>query len=340
MNWINAKIIGANQKRGEAGQVRGHKDFVMSRTELVAFALNPAKWHDGVAVREETKAMTFGSVLDCLATTPEELLARFAITPETYPATPKKKGDPVEMKEWTSRANFCKEWEADKKAEGFTVVSADMLVDAKKAHTALHEHRPIASLIECSEKQVLIVADWQDDDTGLTIPFCGLLDLVPNHSSPTWGKCLADIKTARNGNPAKWAGVCDDSGYDVQAAIYFDLYMAARPDEDRTGFVHIVQENTFPFHVVNPPPYLSEEFMQWGRAKYRKAMRFYCQCLKSNIWPSYATAGLTYGGVQIIGPEDVWNYRKCAGMTELRMPEPPPEESEESYSERTGDVIP
>lgn len=335
MSWKNAKIIGANQKRGGANQPpRGEAPFVMSRSELVPFALNPAKWLAGGAVREESKAMTFGSVTDCLVTTPEDLLQKFALHPETYPATPKKKGDAPEMKEWTSRANFCKEWEAAKEAEGFTVVSPEMMADAKLAFDALQAHRPISSLIECSEKQVLAVADWQDDDTGLEIPFAALLDLLPHHTSPTWGKCLADIKTARNGNPAKWAQVCDDSGYDVQAALYFDLYRAARPEEDRTDFVHIVQENTFPFHVVNPPPSLSTEFLEWGRAKYLKALRYYCRCLKSNVWPSYATAGLLYDQVQIIDPKDVWNYRKCAGMTEFIMPEPPSEQPEESTADR------
>ena len=102
-----------------------------------------------------------------------------------------------------------------------------MYQEAQQAFKALHENRPIASLIECSAKQVLIVADWHDDDTGLTVPFASLLDLVPHVSSPTWGKHLVDIKTARNGNPANWSRVVDDSGYDVQAALYMDIHHAA-----------------------------------------------------------------------------------------------------------------
>ena len=329
MSWQNVKIIGSNQKRGEAGQERGHKSFVMSRSQLVAFAECPEKWVKGEAVEEESKAMTFGSVLDCLATTPDELLKKFAVTPETYPATPTKKSEPPEQKPWTSRANYCKDWEAEKEAEGFAVVSQAMMEDAKRAFNALHQNEAVERLIECSDKQVLIVAEWKDDDTGLIVPFSALLDLVPSVGDAIWGKTLADIKTARNGNPSKWARVCDDSGYDVQAALYFDLYRAARPNEDRTDFVHVVQENTFPFHVVNPPPALSEEFLNWGRMKYKKALRHYCKCLTTGIWPSYEQVGETInqsggGNTQIIGPEDCWNYKKSAGMTEFRMPEPKP----------------
>ena len=85
MSFLNAKIIGANQKRGNAEQPkRGEKSFVMSRTELVAFAENPAKWIAGGETREETKAMTFGSILDCLTTTPDAFLKRFIVAPDTY----------------------------------------------------------------------------------------------------------------------------------------------------------------------------------------------------------------------------------------------------------------
>ncbi len=328
MSFINAKILGANRKRGEHEQKeRGDKEFIMSRSQLVDFAECPSRWLAGGAVREESKSMAFGSVLDCLATTPDELLSKFAVTPELYPATPKKKGDEPEMKEWTSRANYCKEWEAEREAQGLTVVSAELMEDAKKAFAALHENQPIASLIECSAKQVLIVADWKDDDTGLIIPFAALLDLVPDKTSPTWGKALADIKTARNGNPANWARVCDDSGYDVQAALYFDLHFSAT-GEDRTDFIHVVQENTFPFHVVSPPPAMSAEFLDWGRMKYRKALQLYCRCISTGVWPSYEQVGMKFGNTQIIGPEDCWNYRKGIGMTEFKSPEPKPEQSE------------
>jgi hypothetical protein len=325
VSWKNSIIVGSNQKRGGANQpTRGDITFVMSRSQLVEFAQCPAKWLAGGPVREETKSMTFGSVLDCLATTPEAMAEKFAVTPELYPATPKKKGDEPEMKEWTSRANFCKDWEAEKEASGLTVVSPAMMEDAKKAFASINSNTDVASLISCSQKQVLIVAAWLDEATGIVVPFSALLDLVPDIASPDWGKMIVDIKTARNGNPAHWTRVIDDSGYDVQGAIYFDLYRAARPEEDRTDFVHVIIENTFPFHVVSPPPALSSEFLEWGRAKYKAALRAYCECLKTGVWPSYPTVGIRFGKTQIIGPESCWNYRNCTGMAELKLPEEKP----------------
>ena len=320
--WTNAKIIGHSQKRGEAGQVRGHKDFCMSRTQLNAFAECPAKWLAGEEVKEETKAMSFGSVLDCLTTTPDAFLRRFAVAPENYPVVNAKGVETGERKPWNLNSNWCKEWKAEKEAAGLSVVTKELFLDAQMAFTALHNDRPIASLIECSQKQVLIVADWQDEDTGLSIPFAGLIDLLPHISSPTWGKTIADIKTARNGNPATWNRVVDDSGYDIQAALYMDIYIAAT-GEDRTDFVHVVQENTFPFHVVSPAPALSEEFLKWGRTKYKHALQLYCHCLKTGVWPSYEPVGIPFASTQLISPDELWNYRKCAGMKEFIMPADP-----------------
>jgi len=319
--WINSRIIGANQKRGEHRQAkRGDKSFVMSRSELVDFAPCPAKWLASERSQETSDAMDFGSLLDCLSTTPEKLWDKFAIQPATYPAEGKK-GEPPTDKKWNNNATFCKEWNACAESNGKTVISQKMFDEAQLAFSSLKANEAIASLINDSDRQVLIVADWQDEATGLTIPFSALLDLVPPSDHPIWGKALADIKTARNGNPATWARVCDDSGYDVQAALYFDLYRAARPHEDRTDFVHIVQENTHPFHVVSPPPAFSSEFLDWGRAKYKRALRLYCQCLATGIWPSYAQVGMAFGNTQIISPDSLWNYKNCVGMEELKMPE-------------------
>jgi hypothetical protein len=326
--WTNAKILGADRKRGEHGQFkRGDKQFVMSRTELVDFAPCPAKWLASEHSQETSDAMDFGSLLDCLSTTPEKLWDKFAIQPATYPAEGKK-GEPPTDKKWNNNATFCKEWIAKAESEGKTVISQKMFDEAQLAFNSLKANEAIASLINDSARQVLIVADWKDEATGLTVPFAALLDLVPPSDHPTWGKCLADIKTARNGNPASWARVCDDSGYDVQAAIYFDIYKAARPNEDRTDFVHIVQENTFPFHVVSPPPAFSSEFLDWGRLKYKNALRKYCQCLATGIWPSYEQVGIPFGNTQLIEPSDLWNYKKGVGFAEFKMPQDKPPTTE------------
>jgi hypothetical protein len=319
--WQNAKIIGENQNRGEYGQARGAKDFVMSRSQLVEFSVNPEKWLAGASVEDDSsKQMDFGSALDCLLTMPDSFEETFAVCPLVYPCEPTKK-DPRTEKPWNKNSNYCDEWETAQIDAGRTVISAKMLSEVKTAFAAIQSKHAIRTLFECSAKQVLMTADWKDDETGLIVPFSALADLVPHVSSLTWGKTLADLKTARSGNPATWPRVVDDSGYDVQAALYLDIYTSAT-GEDRTDFVHIIQENTFPFHVVTPPPLLSSEFIDWGRSKYLAALALYCRCLAAGVWPSYEQQGIQYGNTQIIAPDGLWNYRQCAGMKEIEYVEP------------------
>lgn len=313
--WKNAKIIGTNQQRIEPTFKRGDPRFQMSRSELMDFAVCPAKWIDKPPDEEATDSMQFGTVVDALVTaTKDQFDARFAITPETYRSS---KG---EQKPWTRRANTCKEWEAEQKNAGKIVVTQQLLEEAKLAAAALAKSPEALSLLLNSDKQVLITAEWHDKN-GIVVPFSCLLDLVP-HKSSEWGKCLGDLKTARSGDPAKWPRACEDGDYHVQAASYYDVYRAAMPDEDRTNFIHLIQENTAPYHVVTPLTVLSTEFLDWGRMKYRRALAFYCECLKENVWPSYQPARNTIGKFQIIGPEDLWTYKSGDCMREARTLKP------------------
>ena len=344
MSWKNAKVIGSNQKRGAAGQVRGHKDYVMSRSALVEFSPCPGKWREGKDDDYSTKSMDFGSIVDCLATCPAELEDRFAIEPATYKSKGMKcpkcgsvtdsskctkcKTERVLIevdKPWSNLSKTCQDWIQEMKDGGKTVIPAAMFEQAKLAFSLLRRNESILELFECSERQVLISAEWHDKATGVIVPVCGLIDLLPDKSNPSWGKHLADLKTARNGNPALWARVVDDQGYDVQAALYLDIYRAARPNEERIDFTHVVQENTHPFHVVSPPPALSSEFITWGRVKYTNALNRYAQCLATDIWPSYREVGMPFGNTQIIGPESLWSYRQGAGMTDFVAPPERPE---------------
>ena len=334
MSFKNCKVIGENvtyadyhgqeAKRGEAG-------YSMSRSELVTFAECPARWIAGYGESgDDTASTKWGSMIDCLLTSPGEFDRLFAVAPETYPD-----GKTGEQKPFTLASKWCKEWKASQGEK--TIIKAPEKQAADLAVKAIAENEIISSLFAASAKQVGVVGHWLDAATGISVPVRILIDLVPPASHSLFGKWLADFKTARNGNPANWARTVDDMSYDVQAALYLDLYVAAT-GEERIDFVHAVQENMFPFHVVSPPPALSSEFIEWGRAKYRRALSLYCQCLKTGIWPSYAQSGMPFGSTQIIGPDELFRYRKCAGMTEFK--ELPPEPETQTYGERTGDLIP
>lgn len=326
-----AKIIGdgieyETYSRQEPGVGRGNQDFIMSRGELMNFASNPARWLAGYKEdQDETVSTKWGSMIDCLLTSPAKFESLFAVSPETYPD--RKTG---KQKPWTGAATLCKEWEAEQGDK--TIIKSAVADDAALAVKMIRANEIVAELFAVSRKQVFAVAVWKDE-SGREIPLRVLIDLVPPKEHATFGKWLADFKTARNGNPALWPSVADKLGYDVQAALYRDVYCEAT-GEDRADFLNIVQENVFPFHVTSPPPALSSEFLSWGRSKYCSALKLYCSCLSTGIWPSFPQSGIAFGNTQIIGPDNLWSYRTMAGLPEIQVPpdpyEQPPKGTQES----------
>ncbi len=342
MSIISAKVVGVNvsyetYSAQAPGVSRGHKEFIMSRSELIDFSLCHSKWLASADEDDDdTPAMLFGRLVECLEMSPETFDDLFEVHPANYPCDPTKR-DPRTEKPWTTRADYCKEWEEERRQDGLTPISPKLKAKADAAVKAAQACGPRAELVACSKKQVHVVGEWQDRATQLVIPIRCLIDLVPDAKNPTWGKALGNSKTARNGDPNTLARVIDDLGYDAGAALDTDLYTKAT-GQDRTDYLIPVQENTPPYHVVFPMPALSAEFITYGRCKYQIALREYAQCLATKHWPSYSTGGrLVVNGCQYISPDTLWKYREAGGAVASRMDyeAPPLRETEEQ-----GEVTP
>ena len=253
---------------------RGHRDFVMSRGELVRFNECPAKWIQNAEADEESSFMAWGDLIDCLLLVPEQFQDRFAVCPETYPD--KKTGDP---KPWNFNADFCKSWRAEQ--DGKTVIKSDTYSEAQNALDKLRRNDEVTAVLAGAKTQVAVHGEYVDAATELMIPIRGLIDIVPTGE---FTNALVDLKTTRSAESDTWARKVDADGLDAQAAFYLDLWAAAT-GEPRSEFRHIIQESKPPYHVELR--LVSEEFIEVGRLKYRSALKKYCQCLKSNEWPGY-----------------------------------------------------
>lgn len=268
---------------------RGEVEYVMSRSDLMEFARCPHRWVMGYKEDDaDTKATLYGSIIDTLVLDPDRFDGKFAVAPSKYPAKGKKKDDPEVEKDWNRNATYCQEWEA---AQGKRViVKNDLMTQAENAVKLLFGDRQIADFINDSDKQVMVIGEYDDSDTGITVPVKAMIDLVPRLSS-AFDRALGDLKTANNAAPIGWGRQCYNFGYHWQAAFYLDLYVAATGD-DRNTFQHIIQESFPPWEVGKR--ILSQELIELGRAGYVTALGRYCQCLKlENIyeWPSYEESG-------------------------------------------------
>ena len=279
-------------KRGELG-------YTMSRSELMEFMWNPRRWKNGFE-RKDTDDMAWGSLVDCLALTPDLFKTLYAVAPATYPSTGRGKSAPTEHKEWNRRAAYCQDWEAAQELEGRTVITEKEFNTARKAARILLEDHEVAQLVIASKSQVLLTASYHDDDNGVIVPLKMLLDLVPDKQHPEYGGKLADLKTSVSAQPHMWTKTVFNHHLHVQAALYLDAYNLAT-GEVRDTFLHIIQENYAPYDVSRR--FLSQEFIAAGRATYTAALALYARCVATQTWPGYAHTGINWLGWQITEPE-------------------------------------
>lgn len=305
MSFISARIIGtgigpAQYLKQEVD--RGHPDYVLSRSDLVEIMRCPARWRGGYSGGKDTDATDRGSLWDCLLLDALAFGKRYAVIPETYPAPahhPKVKkgeinvGDPLP---WNANAGWCEEWLDSRRS--METVKKPELEEAQDAVQRVLDTPELDLTINASQRQVMVVGEWQDHETGLKVPLRALLDIVPAAEGPLAG-FLLDYKTTTSADLRAWNRSIDKFHYHTQAALHRDLYVAATK-EDRHTFGHIVQESFTPFQVEKR--IVSQEFMELGRSIYQHGLRTYCQCMKHDVWPGYP-APTVLNGWQLAEPE-------------------------------------
>lgn len=283
--FTDGKIIGSGVSDVEYHRQefrRGDRRFVMSRSELCDFIKCPSKWLRGSQSQDDTDATEYGSLVDCLVTQPTRFDERYIIKPDTYI------NDKGESLKWTRAAKICKKWEDD---NGHLVaIKNDTIQGARTAVERLVNDSFAGELIQCSQKQVMATAIYNDRATGLQIPIKVLIDLVPDALHSEYGQDLGDLKTCRDASPFAFKWAAYRSGYHVQSALYLDVYNAATvPDDERNGWLLVLSENVSPYEPATR--WLDMEMIQRGRDIYLYALGLYCQCLKRNEWPGYDSVG-------------------------------------------------
>jgi exodeoxyribonuclease VIII len=305
MKFVNAKIIGTGitpEQYLKQEVERGHPDYVLSRSDLVEIARCPARWRGGYQPGKETDATARGSLWDCLLLDAGAVDKRYAIIPQTYPAPahhPKVKkglideGDPLP---WNANAGWCEQWlDAHQDKE---TVKVPEFEEASEAAAAVLATPELERIINASQKQMMVVGEWQDPVGGRKVPLRALLDIVPDHACP-FGAFLLDYKTTVSAEMRAWTRTIDKFNYHAQAALHLDLYVAAS-GEARTTFGHIVQESSAPFHVEKR--ILSDEFLSLGRDICAAGLLTYSKCMDANEWPGYSAATVL-NGWQVAEPE-------------------------------------
>lgn len=203
-----------------------------------------------------TDQMRWGSLIDCLTTTPELVKESVAICPFASFAS-------LPAQEWRQRAE----------AEGKIVVFPDEFAAGQKAaKMLLHTHRESARIFAASASQVVIGGKVE----GLKVK--GLVDLAP--AGETF---LADLKTTSDFSKAGFERTVSRFGYHVQAGLYLALWNTCFPKDQRTGFRLLWQDSAPPYEVATTSFPQSE--LEEGFATAKHLIRRIKAAAEADSWP-------------------------------------------------------
>jgi hypothetical protein len=97
------------------------------------------------------------------------------------------------------------------------------------------------------------------------------------------GNFIVDLKTTEDARPEAFQREMEKYRYDVQAAFYTDMHVAAVGPV--RGFVFIAVEKKAP-HAIRVY-YASPNMIRIGRHKYQRNLQLITECIQSGNWPSY-----------------------------------------------------
>ena len=211
-------------------------------------------------------AASWGSLVDCLVTTPDLLdsIASFHA-----------------HKDFRTKA--AQEERNDVKEQGLIFAHVDTLEEAKKAARVLLKNKVAGPVIANSKKQAILLGE----SNGLRMK--ALLDFAHDDS-----ECLYDLKTTGQFSPKALSKTIDNLGYHVQAGIYLTLWNQNYPDNQKKRFRFIWQQQEAPYEVTvtELPRDDIEAGINWAAHKIERLAK----AAKADYWP-----GIFDGKTPVLG---------------------------------------
>ena len=220
------------------------------------------------AKRESSAAMSWGSLVDCLAFTPQHFEQDFVL----------KEDCPHLSAGGAVRSSAAKEWMMDQAEQGKNVVGRDQWETALTAVARLKQTPASGEILEKGHYQVAMVYTPQDG-----IPTKGLIDVLPQHLDHD--DCIADLKTTsvnlyRDGDLSRQVA---QYGYHIQAALYLFLW-SKLSDDTRRRWKIIWQSSAPPYEVRVTE--LTDEWLDAGRAVIMKCLPIMVKHFHKKHFPS------------------------------------------------------
>lgn len=181
-----------------------------------------------------------------------------------------------------------KEWAAEMRSRGFTVVKQDdfdVVNDMAASISEALAARGIA--FPPARSELTAVADIDG------VRCRAMLDHVPEDPRLP----IYDVKTTTDASPDAVIRAIASYGYDFQGAHYRDVWKAATGEDRKFRMVFVEKEAPFGVAVVElvDDPQDPADWYADARAKCAEARRIWGECLRDDQWPSYPTQTLLVG---------------------------------------------
>jgi len=133
----------------------------------------------------------------------------------------------------------------------------------------------------------------------IELTVCYMLHGHPFKSRFDWydGKHVWDLKTCRDASPRGFKQAINVYRYHMQASLYVDACKSVGLPVE--GFSFLAQEKAHPYPYVVYT--MSDEALEYGRAKNEQALHNLLQAEKSNVYKPY-----NVDGVQLVELHDLW----------------------------------
>jgi hypothetical protein len=203
---------------------------------------------------EETDAMRVGRAIHTAVLEPDRFLAEYVL--------------------WEGGIRRGKAWDEFEASAGHkTILKPEQYAVALRVRDSARSHKIASKYLSEPGKAELSIR-WVHDRTGVAIK-CRLDWLC---------SVLADVKSARDVDPARFSASCARYGYALQLALYSDA--AAAAGYGVLPVKMIVAQTTEPFDVaVYDVP---REVIEAGQSQYERALDLYVECSTAKSWPGIA----------------------------------------------------
>lgn len=242
-------------------------DSWMSKSKLWELKdSSPFRWRYYPREFTGSKFADWGTLIDCLVTTPDEWDQITVTCP--YPHF-KTKAAREFRDEMTAAGKIILD------STGKRNLGMPEDNDAFEAAEILHEDFVAGPVIRASKKQVILTQNIQG------VNFKALLDLAPDNEP-----VLYDLKTTGQLTFPAMSKTIATLGYHVQAYLYLKLWNETFPDDQRKNFRLIWQESSPPYEVVvtEIPAADIEAGGEWAA----NALEQLIEASKADRWPNMA----------------------------------------------------